>query len=812
MEYLIEQYSKQLYEGCGNNDCTSALCHTGRINKNAPAPTRRYTARSVRGLAITLASDPSPEQYLCPYLKAGAEPGKVPRPDGPRDPTSFMQQLSDSTAIKAAFSQIAIPRGVAVDPVMRLYHSLDPLFTGIPSNIEALDLIIQSMEWVTEASPLIERFDTEDAYWRALTRANEIIGAGYAYPRVHGSGHFRHIQNSLVILDRFEDRGRIRLMTRAFEAISRRTALEDALKECSINSKTHHERPSSAVTPRSSVKQRLVHMIAKTINSNSVFGEYGTSTFTEPVLWARKIFWREWNGKTKIRRGTAACGALEYMEALYAIHKCDTATRAAWDLPSMNFHLQITEMAKSWLEDDESFRHVLSFGFLFQSQHRNSRLTCFRMINHLKMQKSHNASIAARRLRLKAAPSTAILTPEGRLKYTEDPYLVLRISRHNQLKDAYDQIWQRRRDELFRPLRVRLGDDFDEIGQDLGGVQLEFFNLLCNNVFAEDAGLFVAADNGVCFFQPMSLQPLYMFELFGLFVSLALYNGITLPINLPMTFYRQLLEDSPEDCDLSTLDQLEDIWPDEVKMLGQIDPAIVERDYTIPIQAHDVVLEVRPTSRVHEGRLVLDVYNAYSASREVDIEAIADAWPGWHLVQALSDAPVITPENKQQYLDDRVRWLIHDSVKPQWEAFRRGFFNIIDHRSISLFNPESFQLLTEGKKADLDIVSLEKATTYKDFDRTSKYIRMFWRMVSKWSPKQQMDLVKFVTAVERIPCGGPARLTFVIQKAETATADSLPTSSTCFGVLRLPVYPDLKTLEEKMLKAMEYGGEGFGMV
>ena len=42
-------------------------------------------------------------------------------------------------------------------------------------------------------------------------------------------------------------------------------------------------------------------------------------------------------------------------------------------------------------------------------------------------------------------------------------------------------------------------------------------------------------------FQPGSLEPLYRFELLGLIFSLALYNGVTLSIDLPRAFYRRIL-------------------------------------------------------------------------------------------------------------------------------------------------------------------------------------------------------------------------------------------------------------------------------
>jgi len=59
-------------------------------------------------------------------------------------------------------------------------------------------------------------------------------------------------------------------------------------------------------------------------------------------------------------------------------------------------------------------------------------------------------------------------------------------------EDAFDQLWQRRKCELLRPLRVRLGEmEGTEVGQDLGGVQIEFFNLVCKALFAEDAGKYL---------------------------------------------------------------------------------------------------------------------------------------------------------------------------------------------------------------------------------------------------------------------------------------------------------------------------------
>lgn len=50
--------------------------------------------------------------------------------------------------------------------------------------------------------------------------------------------------------------------------------------------------------------------------------------------------------------------------------------------------------------------------------------------------------------------------------------MLLYVSRSNLLKDTFDQLWQRRKSELRRPLRVRMGADELDIGHDLGYVDL----------------------------------------------------------------------------------------------------------------------------------------------------------------------------------------------------------------------------------------------------------------------------------------------------------------------------------------------------
>lgn len=86
-------------------------------------------------------------------------------------------------------------------------------------------------------------------------------------------------------------------------------------------------------------------------------------------------------------------------------------------------------------------------------------------------------SMKISRTRLKSSISN-VDTPEA-VKTAESYFLLLNVSRSRMLQDTFDQLWQRRPTELRRPLRVRLGeiDDLD-YGTDMGGVQVEYFNLV----------------------------------------------------------------------------------------------------------------------------------------------------------------------------------------------------------------------------------------------------------------------------------------------------------------------------------------------
>jgi hypothetical protein len=156
-----------------------------------------------------------------------------------------------------------------------------------------------------------------------------------------------------------------------------------------------------------------------------------------------------------------------------------------FECPTIFGSLDVDKAAQDWLSYKPgcNIRHLLSFKFLFDIR---AMTLLVRTSHHILMRHAYNEADAVLHLRRKTMPQMHIqdvIYLDRRLRAAQDHYIVLKISRQSVLSDAFDQLWHRERRELLRPLRVRMGIDEGEIGHDLGGVQIEFFKLVCQEAF-----------------------------------------------------------------------------------------------------------------------------------------------------------------------------------------------------------------------------------------------------------------------------------------------------------------------------------------
>ncbi|KAL8970225.1 MAG: hypothetical protein Q9183_001620 [Haloplaca sp. 2 TL-2023] len=522
------------------------------------------------------------------------------------------------------------------------------------------------------------------------------------------------------------------------------------------------------------------------------------------VQWLRYLVIRAWDGDAIIDSGGEVRGALDILQIFHA-----KIGHSEWwfEIPVMTARLDLLEVNLDTADlppRPGKPCHILSYPFVFEL---GKRVSAFRALNYTQIYKAQQRSrIASRVLAQLSFPDAEAGRGEiqHKLENVLSNYFVIEIRRHQVLTDAMDQCWRREKREMMRPLKVRMGMDEGEEGVDHGGVQQEFFRLVIAEAFHSDYGLFITIDEQtqMTWFRPCSPEPLWRYELLGLMFSLAIHNGITLPVNFPLAFYQKI-----QGSGVKMPSQIDDGWPALSRGLKSLatwsdgDVAdVFARTYEFVVQApgHNITVDMQRVTQVD------------SFSKDVVINDKPMAQNGVHSssIPPGSTAEMVTNANRNRYVSDYLKWLTDLSIRPQFSAFTKGLFTLIDQRSLLLFKTVDLKSLIEGTQ-DLDVDELRSVTRYEGgYASGHPTILQFWDTVQDFSPDQLRNLLEFVTASDRVPVTGVESLQFLVQKNGEGD-ERLPTSSTCYGRLLLPEYNSKEVLRQKLELAIE-NSKGFG--
>lgn len=346
------------------------------------------------------------------------------------------------------------------------YTTLEDILTA---NDRIAHLLRDCMQWLLDTLPRGEL-----AQWRYV---DSIISAGCAYPsRNQNVPCDPSYNNWLDILDALEHGPSMRLFCHLLQVVARRSVVEwNALEVTNDEKKADI---MSTIHSHGYLARQMAARILPEPKSN-IHG-------LDLVVWLKKAFLRHWDGEVNITEGSIAFVSLillEYtFEDLLSSNLDLNIEDKLFEIPVVAARVDAVELARTWM-DGSRLGHLFCFKAIFSLQ---QEATYFRTLNHLKMRKANSDAEKVSKMRRRCARMSLEITPTEQLKYLEEHYLLLNVSRNNVLRDAFDQLWQRRSSELLRPLRVRLGEmDGFEVGHDLGGVQIEFFNLVCKELFDE---------------------------------------------------------------------------------------------------------------------------------------------------------------------------------------------------------------------------------------------------------------------------------------------------------------------------------------
>lgn len=622
-------------------------------------------------------------------------------------------------------------------------------------------------------------------------------------------------QQAVEITDRLEHELALRLVNRLVRALTARLAYHEITKARQVYSLDISNQK------KSSVMDRIVDHLSEHQNTQTDADSISPAPLI--VEWVRTLFLREWDGNPEMARSSAAGGAIQILALMYKERNRLGLTAEDFETPLLAERLDPLEMPVAWVGSLSNNRtlHLLSYPFLFPS---SFLVIYFRALNYSAMSKYYEAATTTTRHVTQTAFSHINVTDDSallaRMKISMSTYLVLVVRRDNVLTDALNQLWRREKRELMRPLKVQMGMDEGEEGLDHGGVQQEFFRVLMAEALNPAYGMFTMdSRHRLSWFRPCSLEPLYKFELLGLLMSIAVYNGLTLPINLPLAFYRKLLG-----LKVKHFDHIRDGWPELTQGLESllswtdgdvgdifmrtyefsfesfgsietIDMQKVDRDAPWPTPAKfgpvdagggstvwsDVPHYFNPATASVPSSMAAeatDVMPSPSVSGET-LKSSADSGYIQSPIVHAEEAALVTNENRNQFVKDYIFWLADKSIRPQFEAFARGFNTCLDRSALSVFTPEALKTVVEGIQT-IDIEELENHARYEGgFGPDHRVIRDFWSVVRAYPQEKKARLLEFVTASDRVPVNGISSIMFVIQK--NGVGDSV--SSNAFTII-----------------------------
>ncbi|CAH0406320.1 unnamed protein product [Chilo suppressalis] len=374
------------------------------------------------------------------------------------------------------------------------------------------------------------------------------------------------------------------------------------------------------------------------------------------------------------------------------------------------------------------------------------------------------------------------------------------VRRARLVEDGYRQLAALPSRALKGCVRVRFINEqgLDEAGIDQDGVFKEFLEETIKRVFDPSLNLFRVTSEERLYPSPTScLQEnhLQLFEFIGRMLGKAVYEGIVVDVPFASFFLSQVLGQTQQAL-YSWIDELPSLDRDLYRSLT----------YIKHFQGDISSLEL--TFSVDEERL----------GEIVTHELV----PGGKAIP-------VTNENKINYIHLMAHFRMHTQIKDQTNAFIKGFRTIINPEWLSLFSTPELQRLISGDNVPLDLRDLRRHTQYYGgFHDSHRVVCWLWDVLQRdFTENERAMFLKFVTSCSKPPVLGFAHLKppFSIRCVEVGddedTGDTigsvirgfftirkkdplnrLPTSSTCFNLLKLPNYQKRSTLRDKLRYAV----------
>lgn len=318
-----------------------------------------------------------------------------------------------------------------------------------------------------------------------------------------------------------------------------------------------------------------------------------------------------------------------------------------------------------------------------------------------------------------------------------------------------------------------------ESGIDAGGVFREGMSRIIEDLFSEHFSLLILCPNGKhnvhintekylpnpAHQSPIEMQ---MFEFIGRLMGSSLRAKLCLPFEFPSIVWKLLAGDELNEEDLMAIDA--------ISHRQILDMMNCEKDGI----TDDDLFEERFDSHFYT------VLGSNGLEHE--------------LVPGGREKPVRFADRKE-FGRLAITFRLHE-FDAQVAAIKRGLEDVVPINLLQLFSWQQLEILVAGTPS-FDI-NLWKSKTDSE-QISSKVAQLFWKVMERFTPKEQSGFVRFAWGRSRLP---PERQWTTRMRLTNADRAPLPVSHTCFFSVELPAYETEAEMRRGLLTAIHFGVGG----
>ncbi|KAL9183969.1 hypothetical protein ACHAXT_002055 [Thalassiosira profunda] len=363
-------------------------------------------------------------------------------------------------------------------------------------------------------------------------------------------------------------------------------------------------------------------------------------------------------------------------------------------------------------------------------------------------------------------------------------HMRMNVRREYLLSDSMEAVMSLSRKDLRKVWRFEF---IGEAGIDAGGLAREWFQLVTDEVFDPDMGLWqTSATNQMCLqINPASAlscpdDHLIYFRFIGRVMGKAMFDRQLVKGHMVKHLYKHILGWPVMFSDLKDVDEEYYNSLKGLKDMGA-DVEYVGVDFTVM----EETLGVKQSVELVPGGEEMDV----------------------------------TEDNLPEYIEACLKYRLLGRYEAQLNELLLGFFDVIPEPLLTIFDFQELELLMCGLP-EIDMENWMEHTEYSgDYDREGPNHEVciwFWEVVAEYDQEMKARLLQFVTGTSGVPAKGFSSLQgndgnvrkFTIHGVTLETC-VYPRSHTCFNRIDLPLYETRDELEEKLKIAITMAATGF---